>query len=162
MFNDKSILVTGGTGSLKNIRKVVTWCTGCSLLAFAAVALTAGPTRADSELSLPYPVVFGKIPAATFDASQRRVGDADLQVEKLDGGMVRLYSESTADGGARAIATAVLAPTGDGTALRPITQESRAFDLEGRPRRCAARVAGSLRTRSPSAAVRRSTTSLTT
>jgi hypothetical protein len=109
------------------------WSARCSLLALAAAALATAPAGADSELSLPYPVVFGKIPAATFDSSQRRIGDADLQIEKLDDGTVRIYSESAVDGGARAIATAVLAPTADGTALRPITQGSQAFDLDGKP-----------------------------
>ena len=118
---------------MKTRRNVLEWCTRCSLLALAALAVATGPARADSELSLPYPAVFGKIPAATFDASQRRVGDADLQIEKLDDGTVRIYSESTVDGGARAIATAVLVPTADGTALRPISQGSRAFDSEGKP-----------------------------
>jgi hypothetical protein len=112
--------------------KVLEWYTCCSLLALAAVAFATGAAHADSELSLPYPTVFGKVPASTFDASQRRVGDADLEIEKLDDGTVRIYSESTVDGGARAIATAILAPTVDGTALRPITQGSRVFDLDGK------------------------------
>jgi hypothetical protein len=112
---------------------MMVWCARYSLLALAAAAMATGPARADSELSLPYPAVFGKIPAATFDASQRRVGDADLLIEKLDDGKVRIYSESMVDGGARAIATAVLVSNADGTALRPLTQASRAFDAEGKP-----------------------------
>ena len=117
---------------MKTRQELVEWCTRCSLLALAAVAFATGPAQADSQLSLPYPAVFGKIPASTFDVSQRRVGDADLQIEKLDDGKVRIYSESTVDGGARAIATALLAPTVDGSALRPVTQGSQAFDLEGK------------------------------
>jgi hypothetical protein len=106
--------------------------TRCSLLALIAAAFATAAAHADSELSLPYPAVFGKIPASTFDVSRRRVGDADIQIEKLDDGNIRIFLESTVDGGDRAVATAVLAPTIDRTALRPITQGSRAFDLDGK------------------------------
>jgi hypothetical protein len=37
------------------------------LLAIAALAVSSGPARADSELRLAYPTSFGKIQAATFD-----------------------------------------------------------------------------------------------
>ena len=116
-----------------NQERVVEWYTRCSVIALAVVAFAAGAAHADSELRLPYPVVFGKIPASTFDVSRRRVGDADIQIEKLDNGNVRIYLESTVDGGDRAVATAILAPTIDKTALRPITQGSRAFDVNGKP-----------------------------
>ncbi len=114
-------------------RRQLDWCTRCVPIAVAAAVFAAGVANAESELTLPYPTVFGKIPASTFDVSQKRVGDADLQIEKLDDGKIRLYSESIVDGGARAIATAVLEPTADGTALRPLVQGSRAFDEQGNP-----------------------------
>jgi hypothetical protein len=91
------------------------------------------PAGADSGLTLAYPAVFGTIPASTFDAGQRRVGDANLVIEKLDNGNVRMLSESGIEGGARTVATVELVPVGDGTQLRPLTQQSRSFDREGKP-----------------------------
>ena len=40
------------------------------LLALAAVLIATEPVWANSELMLPYPASYGKIPAATFDAPQ--------------------------------------------------------------------------------------------
>jgi hypothetical protein len=82
---------------------------------------------------LPYPTSFGKIPAATFDAGRQRVGDANLEVEKLEDGTVRIFAESGVDGGARTIATATLAPIADTNLLRPIFQQSTTFDANNEP-----------------------------
>jgi len=103
------------------------------LLALAAVLISTEPVWADSELMLPYPTSYGTIPAATFDAGQQRVGDANLKVEKLEDGTVRMLAESGVDGGARMIATATLAPIGDTNLLRPVFQESRSFDAANEP-----------------------------
>jgi len=83
---------------------------------------------ADSELMLPYPVIFGTIPAATFDEGRQRVGDANLRIEKLEDGNVRILAESGVDGGARTVATATLAPIANSNLLQPIYQQSRSFD----------------------------------
>ncbi len=102
-------------------------------VALAAGLLAATPASADSGVTLPYPAVFGKIPASTLDAGQRRVGDANLVIEKLDNGNVRMLSESGVEGGARTVASVELVPVGDGTQLRPVTQQSRSFDGNGKP-----------------------------
>jgi len=114
------------------------WTLGVSsarsfLLALAAVLTATEPVWADSELMLPYPASYGKIPAATFDAGRQRVGDANLKVEKLEDGTVRLFAESGVDGGARTIATATLAPIVDTNLLRPVFQQSRSFDADNEP-----------------------------
>ncbi len=82
---------------------------------------------------LPYPRAFGRIPASTFDTEQHRLGAANLVIESLDGGNVRLLAESGVDGGARTIATALLVPIDDGKNLRLVTQSSRSFDATGSP-----------------------------
>lgn len=103
------------------------------LLALTAALISTAPAWADSELRLPYPTIFGSIPAATFDAGRHRVGDANLKVEKLEDGTVRIFAESGVDGGARTIASATLAPIAETNLLRPIFQQSRSFDSENRP-----------------------------
>jgi len=97
------------------------------------VLISTGPVLADSELMLPYPTSFGKIPAATFDAGRQRVGDANLKVEKLEDGTVRIFAESGVDGGPRTIATATLAPIVDTNLLRPVFQQSRTLDANDEP-----------------------------
>lgn len=114
------------------IRRMTT-LTGACAIAVATGLLAAAPVGADSGLSLPYPAVFGKIPASTFDVSRRRVGDANLVIEKLGNGNVRMLSESGVEGGARTVASVELVPVGDGTQLRPLTQQSRSFDPDGNP-----------------------------
>jgi hypothetical protein len=100
-----------------------------ALIAFVLVApATAG---AESAFELPYPDRFGRIPASTFDTGQHRVGNANLVIEKLDDGKVRLLSESGVDGGARNVASAVLAPIEGGNKLRILSQSSRSFDRTG-------------------------------
>lgn len=98
------------------------------LFVVSLVVISTEPVWADSELMLPYPAIYGKIPAATFDTGRHRIGDADLEVEKLEDGTVRIFAESGVDGGARTIATATLAPIIDTNLLRPIFQQSHSFD----------------------------------
>ena len=108
------------------------WAKG-SLFALAALLISTGPVFADSELMLPYPTSFGKIPAATFDAGRHRVGDANLEIERLKDGTVRIFAESGVDGGARTIATATLVPIVDTNLLRPVFQQSRTLDANDEP-----------------------------
>jgi hypothetical protein len=105
----------------------------CFLLALAALLVSTETVWAESELTLPYPTSFGKIPASTFDAGRHRVGDANLEVEKLEDGSVQIHAESGVDGGARTIATATLAPIADTNQLRPIFQQSRSFGADNQP-----------------------------
>ena len=97
----------------------------------AVAALAASGARAESALRLPYPEAFGTVPAATYDTSRMRVGDAHLVIEKLADQGVRIFAESGFDGGARNVATAVLEPSPDGHSLQPVLQESRTFRGDG-------------------------------
>jgi hypothetical protein len=98
----------------------------------AAICLAFGrPALAESELVLPYPSSFGRIPATTFGTDQQRLGAANLVIEKLEEGGVRLLAESGVDGGARTIATAELVPIDEGRNLRLVSQSSRSFDSSG-------------------------------
>ena len=97
-------------------------------IAVEALASTAG---AESGLRLPYPSHFGAIPAATYDTDGKRVGAADLRVERLENGNVRIVSESGIEDGARTAAVALLAPIDSGKALQLLTQESRSIDERG-------------------------------
>jgi hypothetical protein len=99
----------------------------------AGVLAGARGARAESALVLAYPEVFGSVPAATYDEAGNRLGHARLQVERRDDGGVRLVSESGIDGGASTLATAELAPLGDGRGLRLEVEESRSFDPTGTP-----------------------------
>jgi len=108
------------------------WARGL-LLALAAVLIPTDPVWADSDLMLPYPASFGKIPAATFDAGRHRVGGANIEVEKLEDGTVHILAESGVDGGARTIATATLAPIVDANLLRPIFQQASTFGADNEP-----------------------------
>jgi hypothetical protein len=98
------------------------------LLVLAAVLISTESVWADSELMLPFPIIYGTIPAATFDTGRQRVGDANLKIEKLEDGTVRILAESGFDDGARTVATATLAPIVDTNLLRPVSQQSRSFD----------------------------------
>jgi hypothetical protein len=104
------------------------------LLVFTlAIAVLAPTSRADSGLRLPYPDFFGEIPAATYDDTRVRVGSANLRVEKLESGNVRILSESGIEDGARTLAFAELAPVDSGHALQLVVQESRSVDADGAP-----------------------------
>jgi hypothetical protein len=101
-------------------------------LAVAAAALGfAVPARAESQLRLSVPEAFGTVPAATYDTSRKRVGDAHLVLEQLEDRRVRIVAESGYDGGARNVATALLEPAGAPNAFQPVLQESRTFFGDG-------------------------------
>jgi hypothetical protein len=72
-------------------------------------------------------------PIRRFLSARRGVGDANLEIEKLEYGTVRIFAESGVDGGARTIATATLAPIVDTNLLRPVFQQSRTFDADNEP-----------------------------
>ena len=104
------------------------------LLAFTLAIAALGPaSRADSGLRLPYPDFFGDIPAATYSDTRVRVGNANLKVEKLESGNVRILSESGIEDGAGTLAFAELAPVDSGRALQLVVQESRSVDPDGVP-----------------------------
>jgi hypothetical protein len=93
----------------------------------------AGSARAESALRLPYPEIFGTIPASTYDANHQRVGDANLVVENLDDARVRVLVESGIEGGASTVATAELMAVDNGKFLKLLKQESRSIDANGIP-----------------------------
>jgi hypothetical protein len=102
----------------------------CLLLA-ASTPWSIAPARAESDLTLDAPGSFGTVDAATYDVNRRRVGDANLVVEQLDRGKVRLISESGFTGGARTVITATFEPADTPGKVRPLRQESRSFDPDG-------------------------------
>lgn len=97
------------------------------------IALAAGAARAESSFLLAYPTSFGHVGAATYDDSGRRIGGADLQIEHLEGGRIRLRSDSGERRGAQTTAFADLAPTEKGRGLRVLFEESRSLDEQGQP-----------------------------
>jgi hypothetical protein len=103
-----------------------------ALVLAIACAGASWPARGESSLRLDAPTVFGIVPASTYDAQRRRVGDAHLAIERLSDGRVRMTSESGFTGGARTALAMVLEPIAEGGKLRPILQESRSIDLDGR------------------------------
>lgn len=105
-------------------------CLPAALGAVALLAVGSG-ARAESAFELPYPALFGHLPAATYDDAGDRIGGADLVAEHLDGGVVRIYSRSGRDGGARTVATADLVPVVPGRTLRLAREESRSLDPQG-------------------------------
>ena len=93
--------------------------------------LPARAARAESELRLSYPEVFGTVPASTYDTNRHRVGAAYLVIEKLENQDVRIFAESGFDGGARNVASALLEPSSDRRTLTPVLQESKTFRGDG-------------------------------
>jgi len=95
---------------------------------------TSGLAGAESELVLPMPERFGAVPAATYDEDGQRVGDAQLSLEQLANGLVRMTAESGIEGAERNVVSAVLRPTGvNGERhLQLVSQSSRSYDAKGR------------------------------
>ncbi len=103
------------------------------LLPTLALALTPTAAGAESTFRLAYPDTFGRLPAATYDEAGERIGGADLVIEQLSSGRVRVRvrSESIGLGGAHTVALAELAPIGSDRSLRVLFEESRSLDSEG-------------------------------
>jgi hypothetical protein len=87
--------------------------------------------RAESELRLPPPTHFGRVAASTYDTDHNRIGDAEILIEEIDAGRVRMTITSGIDAGARTVATAELEPVDGGESLRLIKQVSRSYDADG-------------------------------
>jgi hypothetical protein len=96
-------------------------------------ALAPGGARAASALRVPFPPAIGPIDAATYDEAGRRLGPAAFAVDRLGDGHVRIQASGGIEGAERTEVSAMLAPTDDGQALRPVRQESRSFDAAGVP-----------------------------
>jgi hypothetical protein len=101
-----------------------------ALLVLSALC-AAGAAGAESGLVLAYPDTFGRVDAATYADDGRRIGGADLLVERLDTGRVRMRSESGEQRGARTTATAELTPRDGG--LQVLLEQSRSLYEHGQP-----------------------------
>jgi len=97
---------------------------------FATMAADAG--RAESSFILAQPLAYGRVAAATYDESGERIGGADLEIERLESGRVRVRSESGRHLGAQTVATAELAPVESPAGLKLLFEESRSLDADGR------------------------------
>jgi hypothetical protein len=100
-------------------------------LAASFALLAAVAARGESGLLLPLPDAFGPIEAGTFDTAGQRVGEARMSVVRRPDGRVELEARSGIDGSARSAVSAVMEVTGDGKALRLVSQRSESFDTSG-------------------------------
>jgi hypothetical protein len=100
-------------------------------LAASLGLLAAAAARGDSGVLLPLPDAFGPIEAGTFDTAGQRVGEARMSVVRRPDGRVELEARSGIDGSARSTVSAVMELTGDGQALRLVSQRSESFDTSG-------------------------------
>jgi hypothetical protein len=73
----------------------------------------------------------GRVPATTYDDHGAPLGDANLLIDQLENGSVRVFSQSGEERGAHTVATAELTPVEPGRSLRLARQESRSFDPHG-------------------------------
>jgi hypothetical protein len=100
----------------------------------SALALLAPlPADAASALRVPRDLVAGNIAASTYDESGKRVGPASMRVEHVADGHVRIEATSGFTGAEQTTVSALLEPTADGKALRPVWQESRSLNAAGEP-----------------------------
>lgn len=101
--------------------------------AIALALLAPLPAGAASALRVPRDVVIGELAASTYDEAGKRVGPASMRVENVADGGVRIEAISGIHEAEQTIVTALLEPTPDGVALRPVWQESRSLDANGEP-----------------------------
>jgi len=104
---------------------------GLVLVALAGTWGAASEALAESAFLLPWPANMGRVPATTYDDHGAPLGDANLLIDQLDNGSVRVFSQSGDDHGAHTIATAELTPVQPGETLRLARQESHSFDPHG-------------------------------
>lgn len=95
--------------------------------------LAARLAGAASALRVPPIEDYGEVEAATWNEDGEQVGPASMRLERLADGRVRVEATSGFAKAPRTVVSAVLEPTPDGRALRPVSQESRSVDAEGRP-----------------------------
>jgi hypothetical protein len=98
------------------------------LLAFSAL-----PASAESALSLAPPESLGEITADTYDEEGRRVGDANVRIQRLPGGNVLMEVLSGIDGSARFAGSAELAPNGPDGTMRLVRERTQAIDETEKP-----------------------------
>lgn len=97
-----------------------------------ASGLDAGRADAASALRLSMESPFGFIPAATWDEhSGDRVGDAKVGLATLPSGNLLLVASGAASGEGAIAVSAELERTEDGSALRPVWQQSHSWRADG-------------------------------
>jgi hypothetical protein len=97
------------------------------------VLCLATGANADSAFELAYPSGFGRIPAYTYDDRGEPIGEANVVIELLEEGGVRMTSHSSSRRGARTLAAAWFAPVKPKKTVRLVRQESSSLDSQGRP-----------------------------
>ncbi len=97
------------------------------------VASPVSPARGESTLSLSPPESFGEIAADTYDEDGRRVGSANLRIQRLSSGNVMMEVQTGIDGSARSAASAELAPNGPDGTLRLVRERTQAVDETDTP-----------------------------
>jgi hypothetical protein len=88
---------------------------------------------AESAFELAYPSGFGRIPAYAYDDRGEPIGEANVLIEPLEAGGVRITSRSSSRRGARTVATAWFAAVEPSETVRLVRQESSSLDPKGRP-----------------------------
>src|SRR5262245_35332192 len=87
-------------------------------LAISVGALSAAlPAHAESAFVLAWPPNLGRVPAVTYDERGTPLGNANLAVEQIDGGGIRIFSQSGEDRGAHNVSSAELMPVRAGQSL---------------------------------------------
>jgi hypothetical protein len=109
------------------------WLSALPLTILLLVALPALLARGESTLSLSPPESFGEIAADTYDEEGRRVGSANLRIQRLSSGNVMMEVRTGIDGSARSAASAELAPNGPDGTLRLVRERTQAVDETDTP-----------------------------
>jgi hypothetical protein len=115
------------------MRAVPSRGTRIALAIVVGALCAAAPASSESAFALAWPATIGRVPATTYDDHGAPLGAANLLMESLASGGIRVFSQSGEDGGAHNVAMADLAPIDAGKSLRLVKQESRAFDVNGKP-----------------------------
>lgn len=103
------------------------------ILLLASVLFGANHAQADSSLVLQAPDLFGIVPATTYSTEGKRLGGADISVERIEDGRVIMRASTAADNGARTDVEAILESVDeDGSKLRLLSQKSQSYDASGK------------------------------
>jgi hypothetical protein len=97
------------------------------------LASSAPPARGESALALSPPQIFGDIAADTYDETGRRVGGANLRIERLPSGNIMMEVLSGIDGSAQFAGSAELAPHGSDGSMRLVRETTQAVDQAENP-----------------------------
>lgn len=109
------------------------WLAALTPAVLLLLASSALPARGESSLSLSPPDRFGEIAADTYDEEGRRVGDANLRVQRLPSGNILMEILSGIDGSAQFAGSAELAPNGPDGTMRLLRERTQAVDLAEKP-----------------------------